>query len=224
MGGEVFVGVRDRDKKEYLMLRHTNEMPSWLINPNFYMSGASNEQEFKSRISGAYSLQTFLARAKPKNQWPKAKLIKTITSSEYGVILIDFPNRQIFSRQGYCHVGGFNLSLFSSGFVDDAVSVVTSYELGWVKSVHVLEYGGGKAGKRVFGKDEVDQLMKMCRGDVATQQELENYFRDKGLITIDYCPENWTIDDKNDRAGDCWPTVKAWLKANEWKSKTRNGR
>ena len=63
-------------------------MPLWLADPAFF--------------TDAGKLQEFIDEARPRVKWPQSVKVRTITPSEYGVILIDFPNKKLFSRQGYC--------------------------------------------------------------------------------------------------------------------------
>jgi hypothetical protein len=96
MGGGIFVGVRYKDKKgqvkEVLMSRWTNDLPWRFMQLSFLEQG----KEFNK----------FVKEAKPENEWPYSKLITEIDRDEYGVVLIDFINHEVYSRNDYCDIGG----------------------------------------------------------------------------------------------------------------------
>ena len=116
MGGEIFVGVRYRDKdgaiKEQCQLRWTNEMPYIFMTPSFLEQGEAFEK--------------FLNEARPRGEWPRPKLVKHIDGSEYGVILIDFVQRKVFSRNNYCKPGSQYTARFYQGVEED---IGNMYEL-----------------------------------------------------------------------------------------------
>jgi hypothetical protein len=75
-------------------LQWTNHLPSWFADLNFIKGN------FKSDL-----MKSIWNRTNPRGKWPKARLVKTISLSEYGVVLVDFKNGVLFSRQNYCSPG-----------------------------------------------------------------------------------------------------------------------
>ncbi len=88
MGGSVFIGIKKPDGPEYYAERWTNYVP-WVLSDSSFYNYGNAAQEY--------------VVAKPSSLFFKEH--KKLTYSEYGVILIDFTNKTIYSRQGYCAVG-----------------------------------------------------------------------------------------------------------------------
>jgi hypothetical protein len=207
MGGEVFVGVRDREKNFHFMLRWTNSMPYWMLDPEFWLNSEK--------------LEEFCAEAKPTNDWPQSKLVDAVSSSEYGVILFDFPNKQVLSRQGYCSPGdkSFVVGLSSDGDGDVALSISKLQRLGWIKDIQAF-------GEREYAVLEGVALKEFLAACEKVGKEFEtnpdsdsSLFPLEGMFRILYQPEGWTIDHRNDPARFVWSDVTAWLTKNEWNVK-----
>jgi hypothetical protein len=201
MGGEVCVGVRDRKGVEHIALRWTNEMPRVLMDSDFYLKPKT--------------LQKFLDEAKPGQKWPEAKKVKTVSTSEYGVILIDFPNKRIFSRQGYTEVG--KLIVWTSQNMGEECSAVTNLsKLGWVQSI-----------LREDERMNAHELNTKERAKFLAACKAYPKYRDFGpyrMILTNFSPPGWEIDHKSQSARDCWPLIVEWLASNKWKSKPKRER
>lgn len=176
MGGEVFVGIKRSDCSEQCSLRWTNIMPSFLSDHTFWNEGTS--------------FRDFIEKAKSDNEWPQSKLTLEIEPSEYGVILIDFVNKIIFSRQNYSAPGHLCLHLDDSEDLDE---------------IKLLQKHG-MLSRILDGMDryEIDYA------DAIT--------RDKSFVTVEYTIPGWEINHISDRASDCWSDVLEWLKQHDWNS------
>ncbi len=193
------MGVRYKDKKgeikEVLMDRWTNDMPWRLMQPTFLDQG----KEFKK----------FIAEAKPGNEWPQSKLIDKIDRSEYGIVLIDFINHEIFSRNHYFTPGHLSVTSVSSAAQEILESTADLVKKGWVQSIErdISRYAEGWCRLNILPIDFVD--------DVNDQIQNKNPF----LYDIILSDGIFNIDAPR---GEQTPTIKethAWLKKNGWKSK-----
>ncbi len=207
MGGEVFVGVRDLNHKEHLALCWTNPMPYWLADVDFY--------------SSPEVLQKFLGMAKSGNTWPDDKPTDRVEPSEYGVILIDFPNRRVFSRQDYTQVG--HLLVHGRHINGDDASLVTKLSTrGWITRVwDVGDDAYFEDPSKKLDPVIVQAFLQSCALQseaIARRVPIADLQRDFGLVGVDFQIEGWTLDHKSDRADTVWPEVVAWLKGNEWVS------
>lgn len=189
MGGEVFVGARWKDAKgvhEQCSLRWTNIMPRFMANPSFYKKGEAFED--------------FINRAKPANQWPQSRLTHEIAPSEYGVILFDFINKTVFSRQRYSGPGSicFHLS-------DDE------------DREQFLKMNAGKMITKVRGGLNPRSIRKLSVVVNACQKQGRGVQRPFAIV--EYKIKNWTFDHKSEVGYDCWDEVRTFVKAAGWQSR-----
>lgn len=189
MGGEVFVGVRRSNGKEHLSLRWTNAMPYYFLEPEFF-----NEGEV---------LEEFIARATPKNEWPKAKTVKSIQPSEYGVILIDFQTKEVLSRQDYCCPDEYLLMPTDMDVVEAHKKIVALYELGLVNRISM-----GVLGNREMPKSQLRGFLE------GTKLSAEGY-------RIHVKPGELRVHHASVRARDCWKLIRAWVQEAGWTSLVR---
>ncbi len=205
MGGELFVGIRKSDGTEHCSLRWTNIMPLFMADPDFLNEGKS--------------LDEFISRAKPTNKWPQSRLIKTIQSSEYGVVLIDFPSKQILSRQDYFKIGSFSVTSFSSAFIEELSILVKLYKLGWVKDLYNSPIPIETSKLSSSMKDEcfnwVNEILTK-KGERA-HSTLDKFF------TVIHADLNlpFEVNDSLNRACDVWPEVVKWVKDHNWITKIK---
>ena len=148
MGGELMVGIRDREGKEWLSLRWTNSMHAILANPKFYL-----DQDY---------LQEILNMAQPGHTWPKAVPTLRVEPSEYGVILVDFLTKRILSRQDYCTFGKWYI--FNS---DQAKDVRAIHDAGWITGIFLWD-GDGVA---LSGAD-----LERFWSDISPYQDTTRYY------------------------------------------------
>ena len=193
MGGEVCVAVKDPSGREHVSLRWTNPMPLWLADPAFYMEPAK--------------LQEFIDEARPRVKWPKSVKVRTITPSDYGVILIDFPNKRILSRQGYCGTGWLSVWGANGGGDEGPGLAVKLSDMGWIDEVVTV----GRA-RHTMGPEELVAFITKCRSGEPFDTCARVHFQVPG----------WINDHNINRAHDCWPEVTDWLKANGWTAAARN--
>lgn len=201
MGGVLCVGVKGPDGAEQASLRWTNNMPYWFNNPCLY--------------DGGDALTEFLALAKPDNEWPKSRLVQALESSEYGVILIDFPSKSVLSRQDYTAVGAAftRVAPKRSGDDEKLKNALALEDRGWVTSVR-SEFGWEGRGVRDWDPlpDDLRRLaLDVMRGTVPVPDDLRS-----AHVDLVFTPTGWTIDDNTTRAADAWPEVESWLAARGW--------
>jgi hypothetical protein len=165
MGGEICFAVRRSNGTEFSMLCWTNILPWRMFNKDFYDEGSV--------------LDRLVATAKRGNTWPEAMPIGTINSSEYGIVLVDFVTREIFSRQMYFNPA--QRTIFSH---DDQEDFESAKEL-------------IDAGMAVLTRE--DKRLE-CK-------------------TYELSAKAFKVDHKTVRGEDAWDEVKAWLSANNWKTK-----
>lgn len=188
MGGEVFVGVRleklnGKGWSEYLSLRWTNPMPWYMANLDFYNKGKV--------------LFDFLGDAKPDNDWPESKSTKVIEPSEYGVILFDFKDKIVFSRQRYSGPGSYNC--YQPNEHDEKV-LTPLIKNGLITKATDIDW-------KQF--DVPKSFVELVRAN---------------CFTVDYKIPDWTFDHKSEVGREVWPEVLDWLKTHQWKSKVQSMR
>lgn len=111
MGGSVFIGIRRGDGSEHLWEMWTNNVPYWFARADFVEDGAGVDKFLGQRE------QVLVDKS-----GPYTRRHRSVTYSEYGVILIDFAStpKRILSCQGYTHAG----RLILSGIDADAAKAV----------------------------------------------------------------------------------------------------
>lgn len=80
MGGSIFVGIRKSDGTEHLGECWTNPLPFSICHPDFFNEGQLVDEYIQEMTE------------RPKEIQP----------IQYGIVLIDFKNKKLISRQGYC--------------------------------------------------------------------------------------------------------------------------
>ena len=97
MGGSICVAVRRSNGKEVVMETWTNSLPHYFNSRKFL------EEDSKT-------VNKFIKDGCQKISYFRGKL-KEIDESSYGVILIDFKDKLIWSHQGYCGPGTLHLTI-----------------------------------------------------------------------------------------------------------------
>lgn len=116
MGGQICVGVRRSDGREYWTERWTNPQQWYITEPTFQTEG--------ERLEVYLSDKTFAREDGPK------LLDGPLAFPEYGYILVDFKTKQIFSRNKYTHYG--RLIVMD---LQDLEHVQAMQDLGWIREV-----------------------------------------------------------------------------------------
>jgi hypothetical protein len=190
MGGEVFVGVRYRDSggevHEHCSLRWTNEMPRVLADIGFYRKGRA--------------LSDFIADAKPDSHWPQPVLTKEISPSEYGVILVDFEEKIIFSRQNYSGIGSYCAAF------DEPEDRRLVTRLAKAKGVTSITTYRGDA----LPVMEVIKVLAQLARDREPRTDAQ---------VVEYRIPGWEINHRSIRADECWPVVRSFVKEHGWRSR-----
>jgi hypothetical protein len=81
----MMVGVKCPDGSEILHIRDTSAQPDYWTDIDFLMGEQSALERWEDKQTKCFPL------------------IRRIRPNDYGVVLIDFPRRKIFSRQGYAN-------------------------------------------------------------------------------------------------------------------------
>jgi len=194
MGGEIFIGVRyieNNETKETLMLRWTNPFPHRFIHPTFLNQG----KEFYKYISEA-----------KKDNKDVPLLLDNVQNSEYGIILIDFIHRKIFSRNTYAAPGKF-LLIYHSDMKDNINAIKQLLKRGMIKKV----YGGIGKKDPVKGKNiPLDTFTKMLP-DILKGKDMY-----RGFYNILLADNVFNIDEKGTFPN--YNEVKKWMKRHGWTS------
>lgn len=115
MGGSIGFGIRWNDNgtmREVYMDRWTNDLPWRICHPEFINQGTE--------------LKALVEEAKPGNEWPHSVLLTHIERCEYGLILVDFPTMEIYSRNDYCTAMRMTVSPISSA-ADDEMTILNHH-------------------------------------------------------------------------------------------------
>lgn len=163
MGGDVTVGIRRSNGDEYLGDRWTNPLPTRLSDAAFYDEGQAVADYIESG-----------EMRRPLNA------IKPI---DYGLILIDFPQKIVFSRQEYMTPGQLFLGLRSNE-PERRELALRLFERGWVHRVEVSPRMG--SGPVCLTSSTVPYLLDFLKGKPL-------------LLNADYafiywCAPGWTFD------------------------------
>jgi hypothetical protein len=228
MGGEVFVGIRTEDGSEHLSLRWTNLIPWVFAQPSFY------EEPYALR-------QDFIEAATPEHSWPQSVKVTSIEKSEYGVILVDFKNKEVLSRQDYTRIGGIS----GTHLLDEDWAGLAKQlrEAGWVSCIadHVRRDTpmSKEAQERLWASmgnltyrtlrapdGRLQRLHAVLSEPLFNNKYLEGVWRYIGYLPpspmVLFCPPGWAIDHKVDRptrSEKTWREIQEWLRAFEWTSK-----
>jgi hypothetical protein len=194
MGGGIFVGIRYKDKKgtikEVLMSTWTNILPWSFMQPSFLEQGKE--------------LNKFINDAKPENEWPKSKLINEIDPDEYGLVLIDFINHTIFSRNDYCEIGCL---LITHEDPDTLKNVFAMIEKGFIGTITHYDFKKDPTVKQDISTDQFKEYFRLPIDDRQGSLFFEVYLNNS----------LFEIDGKSDRDPKL-ADVKRWLKKNGWTS------
>ena len=194
MGGEIFVGVRYKDKngeiKEQLSSRWTNPMPLWGMSASFL----DQEKDF----------DTFIERPKETNEWPQSVLVHEIECGEYGVYFIDFITKEIYSRNDYFTPSKFNVTSLHSDITEDLDSLACLIDRGYIGKI--IDAIHAKWDEPV----EINTFIESAKKQMNEDKSFMYY-----IYTNDKYP--FKIDEKNNRSPKL-KEVKGWLKKNGWTS------
>jgi hypothetical protein len=219
MGGHLAIGIRRANGTEYISQRHTNPLPHWLVDPEFWSDGAVVDEYIKSGLS-------------------EYTPVGRIFPDEYGVVLIDFVTKRIFSRQDYCGILDFNCS---GTHGDDARHVLAIIERGWVKRYEVWRHWDNDAERdakladRDLHPDEVDAFIAIMRANAESPTDYEDVRTwpkrfEPGMVSVEFVVPGWTVDDGKPRdangmvtncsfrAWQVWSEVEAFVKETGWKA------
>jgi hypothetical protein len=217
MGGRLAIAIRRGNGTEYISGRWTNPLPHWLSNPKFWDDGPVVDEYIKSGL---------------ENNTPEDR----VGPEEYGVVIIDFQTKRVFSRQDYCGIGDFTCGQIAG---EDCENVLTLIELGWVTKYEVWRNWKDEDDReaamadRFLHEDEIPKFHEMLRANVKPliqhgSRRLARF--DPGMVIVHFTVPGWTFDDgvprdeKGDRvnssvrAWHCWSEVEAFIKATGWKS------
>lgn len=86
MGGRITVGIKRPDGREFVHERWTNPLPYYFSNPDFLLGKEEAIQQYELAPEELH-----------KNY--------IIYPYDYGIVLVDFPRKMIFSRQRYTTLG-----------------------------------------------------------------------------------------------------------------------
>jgi hypothetical protein len=211
MGGEIFVGIRYKDKdnviKEQCMLRWTNELPLIFMQPSFLEQGTAFEK--------------FLADANPKNEWPQPKLVKRVDASEYGIVLIDFIQHKVFSRNDYCQPGHMYTGHNYQGVAKDLENIYELARRGWLTCVWNNVFSIRTNGELLLPAEFMEMIRSMAFDTVTNGEKsrltinmdkitsYEAILSDK-IFNVDHEPTRPYLNE-----------VKEWMDANGWTSQIK---
>ncbi len=192
MGGEILVGIRRRDGSEQVQEVWTNPLPFVLNDPTFY--------------SDARRVERWMRGLKPGRSSPR--IVRRVGPSEYGVILIDFVDRCLLSRNVYSQPG--ELYVITGPRSDEPERKQLVRKMHKRKLVTKVERFGTK--EREVVPDTDIWIERFLADDLAADPTHED-----GMYFVHWRPARWTFDD-GERAIKVWPEVRAWLKQHGWKT------
>lgn len=216
MGGELLLGLRNKEGKEKIQLRHTNPIPFVMATPSFLTGGEMFERIWNEKTA--------------KGGWPGTKVVKKITPSEYGVIFVDLQRKVIFSRQDYCTP----TMLHAQGSIDVeyAEVLLAQHQLNRIKKLTLMDRKSKKGNPyRALNKAEKGRLFRALKKGISLIEREDGLWQGIKLsdyIQLEWEPKGFKLDygdhASNSRARYCWPQVTAFLKKYGWKSKASKGR
>lgn len=192
MGGSIGFGVRTSDYKEYFIDRWTNDLFWRIASPDFINEGEE--------------LKLLIDEAKPENKWPEARLLKSIKKCEYGLVLVDFPNRKVYSRNDYSAAGQFYISPFSSAISEEMDNAIKLAKQGLLGEIELYSY----------------QKENHIRKNISVDEFLENYKQiDRnfnGYLICNLNNKTFEFDHKCERKTPV-KEINRWVKNLNWKTK-----
>lgn len=222
MGGRLAVAIRRGNGTEYISGRWTNPLPGWLSNPKFWEDGEVVDEYIKSGLA---------------NNTP----VDRVFPDEYGVVIIDFQTKRVFSRQDYCGIGETNCTFLNSEGAQDLLNMIKE---GRVTRYEVFRHAAHDAPEDVrealhadhdLHPDEVEKFHEQVRR-IATgpnPEDGKNYTGSKhfepGMIVVEWTVPGWTFEDGkryregktvgcSPRAWQVWSEVEAFIREAGWKS------
>lgn len=202
MGGSLAVAIRKSNGEEYIATRHTNSIPQYLTNPDFYL--------------GDEVIEEYIAAGKNS---PYFSQLKTIRPDEYGILIIDKINKWIYSCQNYCNPNHFNLVFVER---EDAINLIKLMDKGWVKE---FDYYDFKSPRRILYQDEI-LILRSSLEKLAAQPPNNNVFVEafdcplQGSFTAKKEIPGWLIYHSMSALKSTWNDLSKFLKDSGWKTKT----
>lgn len=150
MGGAIFLGIRRTSGEEVLYETWTNIIP-WLFADSSFIEDGEGVDEFTSKAEGII--------ASGNNIYTRHH--NSITYSEYGVVLVDHPNKVILSYQGYCKIGRLIADWDTDGYDVYDTSDTTTF----ITKLHKtgrLKYVEWSRAKSPMTNEEQDEFLDLC--------------------------------------------------------------
>ena len=170
MGGSIGFGIRWKDDKgihEVYMDRWTNDLFWRIMSPDFINQGKE--------------MQALIDEAKPNHKWPSAVQLEQIERGEYGVVLVDFPSRSIYSRNDYSTPGSNYLMPHSSAFSEELVNAEQMAKDGKLLGITVNVLGIVGKPKVITPKAFLKECEKLHKRSKAFYQKV----KDKKIVFKD---------------------------------------
>ena len=223
MGGRLAIAIRRQNGTEYISGRWTNPLPHWLSNPGFWDDGPVVDEYIKAGLA---------------NNVPTDRVFP----EEYGVVIIDFVTKRVFSRQDYCGIGETNCTFINSEGAADLLRII---EEGRVTRYEVFRHAPHDApddvreallADQTLHADEVEEFhAQLRRIETGPNPEDGNGYTGSkhfkpGMIVVEWTVPGWTFDDGKirdatgkitdveGRASQCWSQVQAFIKETGWKA------
>lgn len=201
MGGYFCVGIRRKDGSEYIAERHTNPLPGWVCDPEWW--------------SGGKVIDRYIAAAKGERLFRPRKIV---FPSEYGVVLFDFITKKVLSRQDYT-------SLVSSlQFADNAPHAKEYLALrdkGWIHRMECWPHDEpNQRGPRVMRNKEINSFWERIEAH-AEDPRVSTRNGPIGMVELYWTPRGWQVDHPkgdSDKGYARWGDVRKFMKENGWKS------
>lgn len=186
MGGQITIGIRHPQRGTTFAHRWTNDFPWRFMQPSF--------------LDGGEEALKYIDEAKPEHEWPLPKRLPRLQNSEYGIVLIDFITREVYSRQGYNTPGVLyytaNLSTADSQAYSAIVELIRRGQIAVIKE---WDFTGDDEGPK---PSTPAAFLKKARTE-------------RSSWTIQLAPDVFKIDATGDK-----PTTiteaKAWMKKRGW--------
>lgn len=178
MGGTIVVGVRHSDGSEHVFETWTNIIPWWMTDPRMMEEGEE--------------LRKFERPEEEIEHYPR-DLGKIDAHRTYGLILLDYKNKQILSRNDYCSVPRM-LVHFHDGrdaYLDSGTAehLCLMHAAGRLK---IIQRPRHKDEGEVWNADQLTALIAVLKGHQnGVLPNKENYTFEAWL---DWSP--WTIDSR----------------------------
>lgn len=208
MGGSVFMGIKRGDGSEHLWEMWTNSVPYWFARADFVDDGAGIDEFLAQREQVLVDKSGLYTRRH-----------RSVTYSEYGVILIDFAStpKRILSCQGYTHAGRMILSGID---VDEAKAVLALQAHGRLGRVSYAR--GGPQYDRGLKPDVLDLLLADCAAVAAGAQCAHDWYVNVYTRLDDFDVYHSVSSPSDDRG--LATRVRAFLENGWWRARVRGTR